>query len=496
MRFPLREDEAIYGYWALHAWYVDPLFLHVWPDKPPIFLWLLAAALQLWGHGPETAGAAARWVNIMAGTLTIPLLAACARRWWGERAALAAGLLAALSPFAISFAPTAFTDPLLVLAGSLALALAVRRRWFWSGFWLGVAIMTKQQGLLFVPLVAACGLYARPKVAGSVRWVVGLAAVVLAILYWDSLRWAVAPSPWDLGVTNVGGVALLAPAVWLGRAGNWLGLAWYLLASPWAWGAYGVLLVLAAIGAWRRRERRRSWLPALILAIWAVGFLLLHVGSSVQVWDRYLLPLTVPLALLGGWGVAEVGRGVTGSTNTTGRTRGWGTRSGGTTFAATARLLAPDLRPLLAILALLAVPAVTAAWGRLPIGGDHGAYAGLDEALAAVDRPGALLFHRELGWQARFALFDEIRSGEVGLRYFPSEVYLADSATKSPHKERFVIVPDWAPLPDLGMQLAGRRLKGEIVLRSGHFAVYRIEEAPVGDASWRVCSLAAACVER
>ncbi len=97
------------------------------------------------------------------------------------------------------------------------------------------------------------------------------------------------------------------------------------------------------------------------------------------------------------------------------------------------------------------------------------------------------LFHRELGWHARFALFDEIRSGEVELRYFPSTVYLADSATKSPHKERFVIVPDWAPLPDLGMQLAVRRLQGEVVLRSGHFTVYRIEEVAAPDASWRVC---------
>ncbi|MFN8468875.1 MAG: glycosyltransferase family 39 protein [Caldilineaceae bacterium] len=493
MRFPLREDEAIYGYWALHAWYVDPLFLHVWPDKPPIFLWLLAAALQLWGHGPETAGAAARWVNIMAGTLTIPVLAACARRWWGLGAALATGLLAALSPFAITFAPTAFTDPVLVLAGGLALALAVRRRWFWSGFWLGVAVMTKQQGLLFVPLVAACGLYARPKAAGSVRWVLGLAVVVLPILYWDSLRWTVAPSPWDLGATNVGGVALVAPSAWVARAEGWLGLAWYLLASPWAWGAYVVLLVLAAVGAWRRSEEREYWLPALILAIWGVGFLLLHVGSSVQMWDRYLLPLTVPLALLGGWGMMKVDSWVMNRS---------GTRSGeeaGESDASVGDACAPrlpDLVPLLAILLLLAVPGVTAAQGGLPIGGDHGAYAGLNEALAAVDRPGALLFHRELGWQARFALFDAIRSGEVELRYYPSTVYLADSATKSPQKERFVIVPDWAPLPDLGMQLAVRGLRGEVVLRRGHFTVYRIEEVPAGDTSWRVCSLAAACMDR
>lgn len=472
MRFPLREDEAIYGYWALHAWYVDPLFLHVWPDKPPIFLWLLSAALQVWGHGPATAGAAARWVNILAGTLTIPLLAACARRWWGVGAALVTALLAALSPFAISFAPTAFTDPLLVLAGSLALTLAARRRWFWSGLWLGIAIMTKQQGLLFVPLVAACGLWARPKITGGVRWLAGIAVVVLPILYWDSLRWAVAPSPWDLGATNVGGVAAVAPSAWLGRAESWLGLVWYLLASPWAWFIYAALLLVATIIAWQHRESRQNWVPALILAIWSVGFLLLHAGSSVQVWDRYLLPLTVPMALLGGWGVVEVG----------------GRVGKGRAGEAACGPIAPILVALLAIL-LLAVPAVTAAQGGLPIGGDHGAYAGLDEALAAVDKPGALLFHRELGWHARFALFDELHSGEVELRYFPSTVYLADSATKAPHKERFVIVPDWAPLPDLGMQLAVRRLKGEVVLRSGHFTVYKIEEMPAGDASWRVCSL-------
>lgn len=138
---------------------------------------------------------------------------------------------------------------------------------------------------------------------------------------------------------------------------------------------------------------------------------------------------------------------------------------------------------------LLTGPASLAAQGGLPIGGDHGAYAGLDEALAALDSPHALLFHRELGWHARFALFDSVRNGDVELRYFPTAVYLADSATKSPHKQRFVIVPDWAPLPDLQLQLAVRGLQAQLYLRTGHFTVYRIEELPTPDASWRVCSM-------
>src|SRR6476620_3118525 len=46
--FPLREDEAIYGYWARAA-VSDPFFLHVWPDKPPLFIWLLTGAFALLG---------------------------------------------------------------------------------------------------------------------------------------------------------------------------------------------------------------------------------------------------------------------------------------------------------------------------------------------------------------------------------------------------------------------------------------------------------------
>ena len=500
-RFPLREDEAIYGYWALHGLTVDPLFLTVWPDKPPLFLWLLQGAFALWGHTPATAEPAARLLSILASTLTIPVLAVTARRWWGETAAVAAALLAALNPFAISFAPTAFTDPVLMLLGSLALACAVFRRPFWSGVWLGAAIMTKQQGLLFAPLViGAWGLPGRPPSGKTLfredplpgrpssgktpfrealLFLAGLALAVLPILYWDSLRWAVAPSPWDLGATNVGGVLLAQPAAWPARAAGWGDLAWYLLASPWAWGAYALALLGAAVLAGRRRAGAREWLPALLLAAWAGGFLLLHMVTTVQVWDRYLLPLTIPLALLGGWAASFL---VGHACSVTGGLA----RGGGPCHAASVTYKGVALGGVLFLL-LAASPAWAASQGQLPVGGDHGAYSGLHEALAVVNEPGALLFHRELGWHARFALFDAVQRGAVELRYFPSSVYLADSATKAPHKQRFVIVPDWAPLPDLPLHLALRGLYAEQVLHAGHFTVYGIDERPAGDQSWRVC---------
>ena len=54
-RFPLREDEALYAYWALHALHADPHFLTVWPDKPPLFLWMLGGVFAL--LGPSEAAA-------------------------------------------------------------------------------------------------------------------------------------------------------------------------------------------------------------------------------------------------------------------------------------------------------------------------------------------------------------------------------------------------------------------------------------------------------
>src|SRR4029453_11436561 len=118
--------------------------------------------------------------------------------------------------------------------------------------WLGVAIMTKQQGVIYVPLIAAalhCGVWRPAGVPGGlpplgVAWgvgngpasvfriwwapfgcalrtflllCVGLAAVLLPILYWDSLRWAVAPSPWDLSVRNYGPLALAPWSEWTPR---------------------------------------------------------------------------------------------------------------------------------------------------------------------------------------------------------------------------------------------------------------------------------------
>lgn len=480
-RFPFHQDEAIYSYWARYGRHIDPLFLSVWPDKPPLHLWLLGGAFDLLGATP----AAARFVNIAISTLTIAVVAALARVWWGRRASLFAALLLALNPFAISFAPTAFTDPLLVLAGMLTLLTAVRRRYVWAGVWLGVTLMTKQQGVLFIPLALGFGILAQRTRAGVLRCAgaltLGLLLVAGPILWWDSLRWAVAPSPWDLGARNAAGFALAAPGQWLPRTQAWLAFGGYLLGGGWTWWLLAALLTLSAV-RWRQiRHRRPNSTPALGVALWGMAFLTLHIVTTVQVWDRYLLPLAPVTVLLVTFIVETVAADPIAL-----QPRG---RIDEARAVWTSHLLA------VLLMLTLAGPAHQAAQGRLPIGGDHGAYTGLDAVSvwlnARADNTAdntVVVYQRNLGWHLQFYLFDALQAGQTELRWYPSAVYLADNAAKTPHRPRYLVVADWSPERNLLAQLALRRLTAQVRLRAGNFTVYELSETAPPPAPWRVCA--------
>jgi hypothetical protein len=203
--------------------------------------------------------------------------------------------------------------------------------------------------------------------------------------------------------------------------------------------------------------------PLIIVAVWPVGFLALHVVTTVQPWDRYLLPLA-PLVALGVAGaVAPYAR-----------------RAAGGYLAA----------PLLLLLLLLAPPAVQAASGGLPIGGDHGAYEGLLPALAWLRQETSdqvVLYHRTLGWHYRFYLYDDVETGRTDLRWFPSAVYLADNAAKTPHRRKFWVEPVWTPLPELAHHLAVRDLRLYERKRFGSFVIFEIEDLGQAACAWCIC---------
>jgi len=490
--WPFREDEAMYSVWALHLWRVDPLALTLWPDKPPLFLWLLGAAFQLFGPSE----AAARLLNIAADTLTIAVVAATGRVLWGQRAGLFAAAAYALSPFAISFAPTAYTDPTLILWGMLAFYAALTRRALWAGLFLAAAIATKQQGVLYAPLIVGILFFNaetqrqreddRPQTADgddphsqfTIRYsplrqaqdtaftifslLLGFALLTLPIFLWDASRWSVAPSPWDLSVRNYAPLVLVPPGEWVARSVQWGEVAWNLAGSWWVIGCW-----VLGVGYWGLASRYRIAIhnsQFTILLLWSFGFVTLHIISSVQIWDRYLLPLAPVLALLTGWILGHL----TGAQRKT-------TRPATSVSLRTCQVLAVAL-PL-----LLLPPALTAAKGGLPIGGDHGDYAGLSESIDWLRKnapTGAIVYHRDVSWQLRFAFFAATQqqpdASDFELHWFPNAVYLADNAAKTPERRKFLIEPVWAAVDSAAPRLQQRAIGWQIRLRADNFTLYEL----------------------
>ena len=184
-----------------------------------------------------------------------------------------------------------------------------------------------------------------------------MALIVLPVLLWDSTRWTVAPSPWDLATRTYAPLALAPAADWLPRLAAWGQLIWYLAASHAVWLLAGIALLVAA---WR--APRRPSLAAWILFGWGFGYTAAHVFSTVQVWDRYLLPLAPLWAWLWAWPAARLA--------STPHRNAWRMNT---------------LRGLLLMAAVCLVPpGLAAARGDLPIGGDHGDYTGLRETMAWV----------------------------------------------------------------------------------------------------------------
>ena len=147
-------DEAVYSSWGLDIASGRDLLVSGSPvDKPPLFLYTQALSFALFGP----TEVAARLPSLVASVIGVALTYALGRSLYGRGVGLLSAFLLAASPFAILFAPTAFTDPVMVawmLAGCVA---AVRGRWGWAGVALGLAALTKQQGVFFVPLAVGLG---------------------------------------------------------------------------------------------------------------------------------------------------------------------------------------------------------------------------------------------------------------------------------------------------------------------------------------------------
>jgi len=256
------QDEALYSFWALQiATGRDLILNHFRVDKPPLFIYTLALCFKLFGPSEMVA----RLPSELSSLASIGLVYYLASRLYERPVGMLAAILMALSPFNILFAPTAFTDPMMVAWVLAALCLAARGSLGWSGFALGLATATKQQGLLFAPMALVIGIHSHTssissstlgerstlssqgwgELKGGLRksllFALGFLAVMTPVAWWDSLRWRLQPSYLEQSLISYGGLTLVYPAQLVERLGDWLDLLRYITASP-------VLNILLVVG--------------------------------------------------------------------------------------------------------------------------------------------------------------------------------------------------------------------------------------------------------
>ncbi len=422
----LHADEAWYSYWGLLIGRgIDPWLTHVPLDKPPLLPYLLALSEWLAGRagGWPGDGLAVRLPGLITGLLSIPLTAALASSLYrSSRVMLLAALGVALSPLAILFSATAFTDPPMVASGLAACVAAARGRPGWAGLWCGLACAAKQSGVLWLPLAALIWVVQEKH---NLTWrkfgrmLIALAVVTGIIGAWDVARVAQgAVSFWQAGIQGYGGLRLIWPQELSTRLYRWLVLMRYIFVSP----VVNTLLlaglpalVSRALCAPRSSEAglyTREALADISLTCFALLYFLFLWLRAFQVWDRYVLPLMPLLAIL-------LGRILS--------------------------VLGADRIPLLIILLLLILmsqPAWNAAHSLYPIGGDHGAYDGIDVIAAFLrSQPeGTVVYHHWLGWHYSFYLF----GAPLYLAYWPTPAWLAqDVRAFGAQGGRFIAFPSW-----------------------------------------------------
>ncbi|MCC7362671.1 MAG: glycosyltransferase family 39 protein [Anaerolineales bacterium] len=460
-------DEALYASFARRiASGQDPLLAGALVDKPPLPFYV--SALSLLAVGPTELGA--RLPSYFAGVVSVALAARLGRRLYGRATGLLAAALLAASPFAVLFASTAFIDPLLAAAGLWALDAAAAGRWKGAGAALAVAFAIKQTALLYAPLALALALWRLParadgrtgrralaQAAGPL--LAGLALTTALVFAWDAAR---RPEIgfWQQGYSdNMPGRWVRAGEV-LPRARAWLDLLGYGTASA---VLNGLLVVGApALVLWPAPASRAALADRLL-----AGYLLLYLAAywllAFNVWDRYLLPV-LPLALLLLARVIVVPlRWVT---RRAGHWRRWivaGAAAG--------------------LLGVTAGPAWAAARSAYPIGGDHGAYDGVDGAAAYLNSlpEGTVLYDHWLSWEWGFYLY----GGPVYVAWLPTpEALAADLQAFGARSPRYLAAPSWEPeaewraaAAEAGYAFApvytAYRRDGAVTIR-----VYRLEAAP------------------
>jgi 4-amino-4-deoxy-L-arabinose transferase-like glycosyltransferase len=305
-RFALiARDMALDGEW---------LFPHVggvlYPDKPPLFFWLVAATFSV----VRSIDVALLLPALISGVLVTALIADLGRRLWGAKTGLWCGaVLLSLVQFPLQM-KSGQIDSLLCLWTTLGLYgfcrhLLLGPDWRWygiGGLAAGLGIITKGVGfltyLVFLPwALAAWRDWPRPILpARDWRWLIAPLLTLVTVGAWLVPMLAAVAGSGDPALAAYRDNILFHQTL-TRYAEPWghIKPPWYLVTNAVSWLWLPATLYLPwLLPAWRR-DFQRQCTPVLVLAGWIILVLLFFTLSAGKR-SVYIFPATPALALLVG----------------------------------------------------------------------------------------------------------------------------------------------------------------------------------------------------
>ncbi len=441
-------DEALYATFsrriALHSDFLLSNPTDVMLDKPPLGLLLTAASDAIFGPTEF----AARLPNVLVSILDIALLIALARRLYGWRVAILAGLLLAFSPLDLAFAATNFLDPLLTFWLLLATLAAVRDRWGIAGIACALGIATKQSAVFYLPLIVALGavqsLIPYPSHIRSrlLRFAGFLLFGLILLALWSVAR-AAPVDFWTLGAYNNDPGRFIRANEIMPRLNEWLSLLGAIT-------GFSPLLLLACVPLFAALSANlspshRTILIDRLLAAVLIAILLGYWLIAFNIYDRYLLPVGPLVLLLVARGVSRLGR------------------------------IMPGLMVL--IVALMLPFTANVLFGRTTLGSNDNPYAGIDNLATVLNAlpTGSTVYDYSLDWELGFYLGD---MPATKLIWQPTPQALARAVCDHPDSEQAYFA---TPATDSeGWLWALRKVGGGAQLLTGTQASFRLYRLDCG----------------